>query len=94
MSVDKYIQETINMVEDKLAKSDQQLYKSTKSAIQTGYRPALDLSSVLGDDQASYYWSAIGKLRWAVELRCININPEIAILSGYLAQSWRGRIHQ
>ena len=47
MSVDKYIQEAINMVEDKLAKSDQQLYKSTKSAIQTGYRPALDLSQSL-----------------------------------------------
>jgi len=33
-----------------------------------GYRPELDITPLLDPDQASYYMSLIGILRWAVKL--------------------------
>ena len=94
MSWNIYIPEAINTVEDKLSKSGRQLYKNTKSSIQSSFCPQLDASPVLSDDQSSYYLCSIGKFRWAVEIGCIDINPEIALISCYLIQPWCGHLDQ
>ena len=49
---------------------------------------------VLGDDQSSYYLSEIGKLIWDVDLRRIDINLEITLLSRYIAQTRRVHLDQ
>ena len=50
------------------------------------------MSPLFGDYQESYYLSAVGKLRWAVDLGITDINLEIAILSCYLAQPWSSNL--
>lgn len=54
--------------------------------MQAGYRPELDMSSVLGPEQANYFQSLISILRWAIELGHININIDVALLSSHLAE--------
>ncbi len=51
-----------------------------------GYRPELDVSPLLDEDQASYYMSLIGILRWMVELGCIDICVNVSLLSSFMAQ--------
>jgi len=50
------------------------------------YRPELDITPSLDPDQASYYMSLIGILRWAVELGQIDIYIDIALLSSFMVQ--------
>ena len=56
-----------------------------------GYRPELDMTQVLSDEQANYFQNLIGVLRWAVELSQIDIHVQVAKLQCYPA-IWRSRI--
>ena len=62
--------------------------------MQHGYRPELDVSPLLDEDQANYYASLIGVLRWAVELGRIDIHIDVSLLSSYLAQPRIGHLQQ
>jgi len=63
--------------------------------MQAGYRPELDISPVLGPEQANYFQSLIGILRWAVELGHIDIHIDVALLSSHLAEpAPRGHVVQ
>ncbi len=62
--------------------------------MQANYRPELDVSPVLGADQASYYMSLIGILTWAVELGRINVYIDVALLSSHLCQPHVGHLKQ
>jgi hypothetical protein len=41
---------------------------------------------LLNADQANYYMSLIGILRWAVELGRLDIYVDVTLLSSYMAQ--------
>jgi hypothetical protein len=86
MNSQHYIKEAIRCLEMELQKSGKALIGKPKVPTQHGYRPELDTSPLLNDDQANYYASLIGVLRWAVELGHINIHIYMALLSSYLAQ--------
>jgi len=62
--------------------------------MQTNYRPGLDVSPILGPEQANYYQSLIGILRWAVELGRINIYVDVALLSSHLVEPRTGHLNQ
>jgi hypothetical protein len=94
MSCTQYLKEAIKNVELELAKTNQALKGKPKTPMQPGYRPELDVSSVLAAEQANYYQSLIGILRWAVELGRIDINIDVALLSSYLAQPRVGHLEQ
>jgi hypothetical protein len=49
---------------------------------------------VLQPDQANYYSSLIGILRWAVELGHIDIYIDVTLLSSHLAQPRIGHLEQ
>jgi hypothetical protein len=51
----------------------------------TSYRPELDVSPELDPEDASYYQSLIGILRWIVELGCVDICLEVSMMSSHLA---------
>jgi hypothetical protein len=89
-----YIKEAIRCLEMELQKSGKALVGKPKTPIQNGYRPELDTSPLLDDDQANYYQSLIGVLRWAVELGRIDIHVYVALLSSYLAQPRIGHLQQ
>ena len=44
------------------------LPKRAKNPIESGYCPELDVSPCLGPDEASYYQSLIGVMRWMIEI--------------------------
>jgi hypothetical protein len=94
MNSQHYIKEAIRCLEAELQKSGKMLIGKPKIPFQHGYRPELDTSPLLDDDQANYYASLIGVLRWAVELGRIDIHIHVALLSSYLAQPRLGHLQQ
>ena len=54
----------------------------------------MDVSPVLGPDQANYYQSLIGVLRWAIELGRIDMYIDVSLLSSHLAQPRVGHLDQ
>jgi hypothetical protein len=94
MNCIQYIKEAVKNVESKLSKSNYTLRGKPSTPMQTGYRPELDVSPVLGPEQANYYQSLIGVLRWAVELGRIDIYIDVSLLSSYLAEPRIGHLEQ
>jgi hypothetical protein len=58
------------------------------------YRPELDIIPMLRLEQANYYQSLIGVLRWVVKLGRIDININVALLSIHLAKPHTGHLEQ
>jgi hypothetical protein len=94
MNCIQYLKEAIKNVELELSKSGHRLRGKPSTPMQTGHRPELDVSSVLGPDQANYFQSLIGILRWAVKLGRINIHIDVALLSSHLAEPRLGHLEQ
>jgi hypothetical protein len=94
MNSKQYIQEAIRCLEVELTKANLRLVGKPSTPIQSNYRPELDVSPLLNAEQANYYQSLIGILRWAVELGRIDIHVQVALLSTYLAQPRMGHMEQ
>ena len=62
------------------------------SVLPSGYRPELDVSPELDDDDVSYFNSQIGVLLWAVELGRIDITCEVSMMSSCRALPRRGHL--
>jgi hypothetical protein len=90
----QYIKEAVRSVEMELHKTGHTLKGKPSTPMQVGYRPELDVSAVLHPDQANYYASLIGILRWAVELGRIDIYIDVALLSSHLAEPRIGHLEQ
>jgi hypothetical protein len=75
-------------------KSNHVLRGKPYTPMQVGYRPELDISAVLGPEQANYFQSLIGILRWEVELGRIDIHIDVSMLSSHLAQPRIGHLEQ
>ena len=93
----QYVKSAVTNVETFLAKQKVERWKLPKTAetpMQTSYRPELDISSELGPNEASYYQSLIGILRWMVELGRVDICLECSMLSSHLALPREGHLHQ
>lgn len=69
-----------------------ELKKRAPSVLPTNYRPELDVTNYLNDDDAYYYQQQIGILRWAVELGRIAICCEVSILASYCAAPREGHL--
>jgi hypothetical protein len=94
MSLQKYVKEAMHCLEIELSKSGHRLTGKTVTPMTPGYRPELDVSPLLETDQASYYTSLIGILCWAVELGCIDIYIDVALLSSFMAQPRVGHMNK
>ena len=55
-----------------------------------GYRTETDMTDPLDPDQASYYQTMIGVMRWMVEIGRIYIDTECSLLSSQLAYPREG----
>lgn len=94
MSAQRYVKEGIRCLELELKKSGQRLQGKPVTSMTPGYRPELDVSPLLEPDQASYYMSLIGILRWAVELGRIDIHIDVTLLSSFMAQPRMGHMNE
>ena len=93
-SASQYIQNAVKNVEDHLRKKGMALMTRAKSPLSNNYRPELDLSPELGVEEASYYHSLIGMLRWCVELGRIDITAEVSMMASCLAMPREGHLQQ
>ncbi len=64
----QYVQSAVCNVEDHLEKSGEKLLYKATTPLSTGYHPEIDVSSKLGESEASYFHSLFRVLRWIVEL--------------------------
>jgi hypothetical protein len=94
MNSNQYLKEALRNVELELSKFGLSLRGKPTTPMQTNYRPELDISPVLGPEQANYYQSLIGILRWAVELGRIDIYVDVALLSSHLVEPRTGHLEQ
>jgi len=63
-----------------------------KSPLPANYRPEFDMTEELEGEEASYYQSLVGILRWMVELGRIDIITEVSMLASHLALPRRGHL--
>ena len=92
MSPSKYVQEAV-VCEEYVAKylsKDYKLPRLADNPFQHGYCPELDVSPVLGPNEASCYESLTGVMRWIIKIGCININTGESLLSTHLAMPRQG----
>ncbi len=94
MNSQHYLKEAIRNVELELAKSNLTIVGKPSTPMQSDYSPELDISPLLDPDQANYFMSLIGILRWAVELGRIDIYIDVALLSSHMAQPRVGHMEQ
>ena len=93
-SSSQYVQNAVKNVEQYLSKKGLQLKQRASSPLMRDYRPELDISPELSPEDASYYHSLIGILRWAVELGRIDICTEVSMMSSHLALPREGHLQQ
>jgi hypothetical protein len=73
MGSEQYVKEAVHNVESLLSKSGHALKSKAPSVLPSGYKPEMDASDLLGDENANYYQQQIGVLHWmVVELGCID----------------------
>ena len=82
---EQYVKEAICNVKAWLEERGLALAGKGFCVLPSGYRPELDLSTELNDDDANWYQQQIGVLRWAVELGRIDICCEVSMLASYCA---------
>jgi hypothetical protein len=89
----KYIGEAVKTVESYLETEDGQKFPNRVSGpFPTDYRPEVDITPELKGEEASYFYSQIGVLRWIVELGRIDIITEVSSLASCLALPRRGHL--
>jgi hypothetical protein len=93
-SPSKYIQEAVRNVEEylKTKGGDRRLAKVAKAPFPVGYSAELDISPELEPEEANYYQSQIGVLRWMVELGRVDIITEVSVLASHLALPREGHM--
>ena len=92
ISPSKYVQEAVRNVKEHLAKSGKSLPRRAAAPFPRDYIPELDTSPELSPEEAAYYQSQIGILRWTVELERVDIITEVSMLASHLALPRQGHL--
>ena len=80
LSPSKYVQEAVKNAEEYWKKNyNNSFHKNVSTPFPADYRPELDVTPELDKDEASYYHSAIGILRWFVELGRVDIVTVVSL---------------
>ena len=80
----EYVEESVKNVLNYLKKRAERLAEKYVTPMTNGYRPDIDITPELDQEDAAYFQSLIGVLRWIVELGRIDINVEVSMLSLHL----------
>jgi Fe-S-cluster containining protein len=87
-----YVREAVRVVKAWLEQRGMQLKTKTSGVLPNGYRPELESSEILGQDEAHFYMQAIGILRWIVELGRVDICGEVSMMSSYSMSPREGHL--
>ena len=88
----QYVKSAVKNVESKIVTEGRKLLKRASTPLMYNYKPEEDNSSELSPEDASYYQSLIGILRWIVELGRIDICCEVSMMSTQLALPREGHL--
>ena len=92
MSSEYYVKAAVKNVELWLQKKGDMLKTKAACVFPSGWKPELDTTELLGEDDASYFQQQIGVLRWMVELGRIDICTEVSMLAAYSAAPRQGHL--
>ena len=84
-SASKYVQEAVRNLENWLKEQNNKLPTRCDTPMSTSYWPELDTLEQLDAEMTNYYQSAIGVLRWAIELGHIDTTTEVSMLVSQMA---------
>ena len=90
----QYVKSAVQNVEMHLQKSGRALPARAPTPLSNGYCPELDVSEELQPDEAAYYQSLIGILRWMVELGRVDLCTEVSMMSSHLALPRKGHLQE
>ena len=90
----QYVRAAVDNVEEYLGTKGQKLQPKATTPLSSKYRPEVDISDELDEDEASYFQSLIGVLRWIVELGRVDICCELSMLSLHLALRRQGHLEE
>ena len=94
LSASKYVQEAVRNVKDyfKRERPGQSWPKRASTPFQHEYRPEVDITKELNDDEASFFQSQVGVLRWMVEIGRVDIITEVSMLASCMAAPRDGHL--
>ena len=84
----KYVQEAVHNCQKYLKENfsyEYELIANAPNPFPLGYEPCMDVSPLLSPDEASYFQTIIGVMRWMVDLGRMDIAVEVLHLSSLLA---------
>ena len=86
-SSSKYVNAAVANVVSNLKSrgQDHMMPKRVATPFKGGYQPELDVSEELNVEDATYFQSQIGIMRWACELGRIDLITEVSLLASHLA---------
>ena len=90
----QYVEATVQNVDDYLKKGEKSLIAKAPTPMSCGYRSEIDVTPELGQEDAAYYYSLIGVLRWIVELGRVDIHVEGSMLSSHLVLPREGHLQE
>ena len=90
----QYVRAAVDNVEEYIGTKGQKLQPKAKTLLSSKYRPEVDISDELDEDEASYLQSLIGVLRLIVELGRVNICCKLSMLSSHLALPRQGHLEE
>jgi Reverse transcriptase (RNA-dependent DNA polymerase) len=90
LSAEKYIKVAIDNIETRIGAKLE--YAKVQLPLESNYKPELDNSPELDDQQTNYYQSIIGVLQWIVELGRIDIAYEVGTMARHAAAPREGHM--
>ena len=66
--------------------------KSAPNPFVMGYEPDMDISTECDVEEATYFQSVIGIMRWMIEIGRIDVATEVSMLSSHLAYPREGHM--
>ena len=95
LSPSKYAREAFNNCVKHLRENFEGKYllpKEDPNSFMYEYEPNIDSSEPLNPEQASYFQSLIGVMRWMVEIGCIDISTKVLMISLFLSYPQEGHL--
>ena len=90
----QYIRAAVDNVEEYLGTKGQKLQTKAKTPLSSEYRPEVDISDEIDEEEASYFQSLIGVFCWILELGRVDICCELSMFSSHLALPRQGHLEE
>ena len=90
----QYVKAVVKNVTEYLKKRGEVLASRSVTPMTSGYRPEIGITPELGEEDAAYFHSLIGFLRWIVELGRVDINVEASMLSSHMEMPREGHMQE